>query len=501
MNQDELNSPTIKSCIRELDISIRDKIAVANNDISDPPVELQDEDDELNSHFDPMEPDADRPEADEFTPEALDNLISAEVILPQGDVLVHARVIGRKRDELGNPIGVANSNPILDTQVYDVQFPDGKMETYAANVRAENIYSQLDNEGNRFLLLEEIMDHRRDGSAVHADNKYITHNGRKILRQTTRGWEFLIRWRDGSTSWEALRNVKNSNPFQLAEYVISNKLSDEAACRWWVPHMLKKRDRIITAVKTRVKKKQQKFGLEIPTSVHRALQIDLKTGTDLWRNAIDKEMKHVMCAFDILEDGAQGPKMSKRIPCHMIFDIKMDFTRKAHFVAGGHVTNLPSSLTYSSVVVQDSVRLAFLIAALNDLEISGGDIGNAYLQAPTKEKVHTICGPEFGHHLQGRFAIICRALHELKSSRAAWHSSIDHLLQLVTKKAFSDLLMSEGALKACHNLVNYFNSSSRAMKKLLGKQVVGRAVKPDQDVTTRWWSTYTMCERLLRLKL
>jgi hypothetical protein len=82
-----------------------------------------------------------------------------------------------------------------------------------------------------------------------------------------------------------------------------------------------------------------------------------------------------------------------------------------------------------------------------------------------------------------------------------WISCIDHLLQLVTKKAFCDLPMSEGALKACHDLINYFNSSSQAMKKLLGKQVVGRAVKPDQDVTTRWWSTYTMCERHLRLKL
>jgi hypothetical protein len=63
-----------------------------------------------------------------------------------------------------------------------------------------------------------------------------------------------------------------------------------------------------------------------------------------------------------------------------------------------------------------------------------------------------------------------------------WISCIDQLLQLVTKKAFSDLPMSEGAPKACHNLVNYFNSSSQAMKKLLGKQVVGRAVKPVQDV-------------------
>jgi hypothetical protein len=112
-------------------------------------------------------------------------------------------------------------------------------------------------------------------------------------------------------------------------------------------------------------------------------------------------MKHVLIAFDVLEDGAAEPRMSKRIPCHMIFDVKMDFTRKARFVAGGHMTDPPSTITYSSVVARDSVRLAFLLAALNDLEILGGDIGNAYLQAETKEKVHTICGPEFGHALQG----------------------------------------------------------------------------------------------------
>jgi len=70
----------------------------------------------------------------------------------------------------------------------------------------------------------------------------------------------------------------------------------------------------------------------------------------------------------------------------MIFDIKMDFTRKARFVAGGHDTDPPSNLTYSSVVARDSIRLAFLIAALNDLEVLGGDIGNAYLQAPTKKR-------------------------------------------------------------------------------------------------------------------
>jgi hypothetical protein len=296
---------------------------------------------------------------------------NAEVILPKGGILIPARVIGRKRDESGNPIGTANTNPILDTCLYDVQFLDGRVETYAANIIAENIYSQLDNEGNRFLLLEEIMDHRWGKNAIHIDDKYIIHNGRKTPRCTTQGWEFLIKWRDGSTSWEALKNLKDSNPVQVAEYVIANKLGEEAAFCWWVPHTLKKRDRIISAVEARVQKKNQKFGLEVPTSVQRASQIDLETGTDLWRKAINKEMKHVMCAFDVLEEGAHEPKMSKWIPCHMIFDIKMDFTRKAR---------------YSSVVARDSIRLAFLIAALNDLEVLGGDIGNAYLQAPTKKR-------------------------------------------------------------------------------------------------------------------
>jgi len=66
----------------------------------------------------------------------------------------------------------------------------------------------------------------------------------------------------------------------------------------------------------------------------------------------------------------------------MIFDVKMDFTRKAIFVAGGHMTNPPSAITYSSVVSRDSVRIAFLLAALNEIDLLATDIGNAYLNAP-----------------------------------------------------------------------------------------------------------------------
>jgi hypothetical protein len=62
-----------------------------------------------------------------------------------------------------------------------------------------------------------------------------------------------------------------------------------------------------------------------------------------------------------------------------VFDIKMDFTRKARYVAGGHATDSPSTQTYASVVSRDSICIAFLIAALNDLDIISADIQGAYL--------------------------------------------------------------------------------------------------------------------------
>jgi hypothetical protein len=97
---------------------------------------------------------------------------------------------------------------------------------------------------------------------------------------------------------------------------------------------------------------------------------------------------------------------SKWIPFHMIFDVKVDLTRKARYVTGGHLTDPPTQLTYSSIVTRESVRIAFLIAALNGLEILSVDIGNAYLQAPAREKVHTTAGPEFGPNLEGQTVII-----------------------------------------------------------------------------------------------
>jgi hypothetical protein len=73
----------------------------------------------------------------------------------------------------------------------------------------------------------------------------------------------------------------------------------------------------------------------------------------------------------------------------------MDLSRKARFVAGGHLdlTKAPASITYLSVVSHDSsVHIAFLLAALNDLDIISCDNGNVYLNAPCREKIWFVAG-------------------------------------------------------------------------------------------------------------
>ena len=141
-------------------------------------------------------------------------------------------------------------------------------------------------------------------------------------------------------------------------------------------------------------KHTHKYGLELPKMVKEALDINWQMGTDFWRKAIEKEMKNVMPAFQFTEDG-KIPIGYKHIDCHMIFDIKMDLTQKARLVTGGHQTDLPKESVYSSVISKDSVRIILTIVALNNLEILAADVQNAYLNAPTKEKVYMMAGLEF----------------------------------------------------------------------------------------------------------
>ncbi len=131
-------------------------------------------------------------------------------------------------------------------------------------------------------------------------------------------------------------------------------------------------------------------------------------------------MKEVRIAFNILPDDRSAPIGYQKIPCQMIFDVKVeDFQQKAQLVAGGHLTQATATITYASVVSRETVCLALTFASLNDLEVKVGNVLTAYITTPFIEKVWTILGPEFGHD-SGKSAVMVRALYRLKSAGAAF---------------------------------------------------------------------------------
>jgi len=123
-----------------------------------------------------------------------DMLIHAEVLLPQGENMQSAKVQGRSKDLDGNTIGSFANNPLLNSIIYDVEFPDGAIKQYAANNIAENMYSQVDSDGYSQTILDGIIDYSKDGQAVTMDDKYVTtRSGTRRLRETTVGWKLLVR--------------------------------------------------------------------------------------------------------------------------------------------------------------------------------------------------------------------------------------------------------------------------------------------------------------------
>ena len=122
-------------------------------------------------------------------------------------------------------------------------------------------------------------------------------------------------------------------------------------------------------------------------------------------------MTNVGIAFTILDNGINPPPGWRKASGHLVFDVKMEFTRKARWVKYGHLTPDPTTSAYACVVSCESVRVALTYAALMDLDVMAADIQNAYLQPLSSEKDYIICVPEFGLENVGKVAVIKRALY------------------------------------------------------------------------------------------
>ncbi len=100
------------------------------------------------------------------------------------------RVTSRKRDKDYNPIGLANSNPILNTREYTFTFDDGDETVLNANLFAEAMYAQCNPNRNQYVLLDSIIDHRQLDAAIRpSDQKVVRPDGRTHLKHSTIGWQ------------------------------------------------------------------------------------------------------------------------------------------------------------------------------------------------------------------------------------------------------------------------------------------------------------------------
>ena len=171
-----------------------------------------------------------------------------------------------------------------------------------------------------------------------------------------------------------------------------------------------------------------KFGVQVPRNHAEAMELDKRDGTTLWADAEAKELNQIdeYNTFTDLGKGAR-PANHRKIKVHMVYDVKPDLRRKARLVAGGHLTPTPIHSVYSSVVSLRGLKISLFLAELNKLEAWATDVGNAYLEAYTEEKLYIVAGTEFRER-EGHTLVITKALYGLKSSGMRWWEKLSEIL-------------------------------------------------------------------------
>ena len=272
---------------------------------------------------------------------------------------------------------------------------------------------QEDSDPDKLWTFKEIISH--EGPFEKDDPKYKGSM-----------WNVLIKWEDDSITNEPLALIASDDPVSCAMYAKENGLLNKKG--WTRFKRIAMREKKLQRMINQARLKSIKyapiyqFGVQVPRTVKEALELDAKNGNHFWRDAIRAELLQ-LAEYQTFRDMGKNfkiPMNFQRIRVHFVFAVKHDGRRKARLVAGGHMTKTPIDSVYSGVVSIRSLRIVIFLAELNDLQLLQADIGNAYLEAKTKEMVYFIAGKEF-EELEGHILIIHKALYGLKTSGARWH--------------------------------------------------------------------------------
>ena len=103
------------------------------------------------------------------------------------------------------------------------------------------MFVQVDYEGIEHLIMKDIVDHKKYHTAIPIlEGKSRIYNENESPSITTWGWKLLVEWRDGKTSCIDLKYLKESNPIEVVEHAVANRIVEEPAFKMWVSRTVRK---------------------------------------------------------------------------------------------------------------------------------------------------------------------------------------------------------------------------------------------------------------------
>eukprot|EP00957_Ditylum_brightwellii_P140930 10735202-Ditylum_brightwellii.AAC.1 len=114
--------------------------------------------------------------------------------------------------------------------------------------------------------------------------------------------------------------MKESHPIEVVESAKARGIHDKPAFTWWIPCVLRKRGIILSKLKAQIRKTTNKYGIEVPTSVEHAFEIDKSNKNTMWKDATAKEMLNVGITIEVYEEGKPSPPGWKKVMGYLVWD-------------------------------------------------------------------------------------------------------------------------------------------------------------------------------------
>ena len=280
------------------------------------------------------------------------------------------------------------------------------------------------------MSYSQLMDYIQKGTDAEEDpdslfkfRDIVAHQGPlESIDPNHKGSKYnvMVEWESGEVTYEPLTLISKDDPITCAVYAKKHDLLDTTGWKH-LKRYAKTSKRLIRAVKqSRIRQvrasARYQHSFQVPKDYNDAMRLDKESGNTHWQDAMDLEVTQIH-EYKVFKNTGKAqfhngkvviPDGFQKIIVHFVYAVKHDGRFKARLVADGHLNKEPVESIYSGVVSLRSLRMVVFLSQLNNLEIWGADVGNAYLEAYTDEKLCIIAGPEF-KELQGHLLIMVKA--------------------------------------------------------------------------------------------